>query len=542
VYTLGDTRPPVPSTISSFSPATQEEVRVILGRAPSKQCELDPLPTWLIKEHSDVMVPMMTDIINLSLRTGIVPSQLKQALVRPLLKKPSLDPEELNNYRPVSNLPFVSKQLERVVAARLAAHVEANDLHEPFQSAFKAKHSTETALIRVNNDILRAMDDGKVGILVLLDLSSAFDTVDHESLLGRLQHHVGLTGTALSWFRSYLDDRSQRVTVRGDASADSKLRFGVPQGSVLGPPLFSLYAAPLGRIIRSHGLQYHFFADDSQLYLFIEPIQDQLDDAVDRIHRCVNEIRAWLKAHFLKCNDGKTEVLLIGSQHQVCKVTLTAVPIGDTPVVPAKTVRNLGGTFDTHMSMQPHVNAVCRSARFHLRNIGKIRRFLTRKACEQVVHALVTCRLDINNALLSGLPAYLLAKLQRCQNVAARIVTCQKRTCHITPVLRELHWLPVTYRIQFKVLLQVYRALNGLAPVYMSDMLEPYVPARTLRSGDLHLLCVPRTYRSWGDRAFSKAGPELWNNLPLAVRTSASLNIFKARVKTIFFTQAFNAP
>ena len=131
--------------------------------------------------------------------------------------------------------------------------------------------------------------------------------------------------------------------------------------------------------------------------------------------------------------------------------------------------------------MEAHVSAVCRSARFHLRNIGKIRRFLTADACEKVVHALVTCRLDLNNALLSGLPQCLLARVQRCQNVAARIVTCRKQTCHITPVRvpRELHWLPVTHRVQFKILLHVYRALNDIAPAYITDIVHLYQPSRT---------------------------------------------------------------
>ena len=209
----------------------------------------------------------------MSLESGVVPGCFKKALVRPLLKKPSLDADCLKNYRPVSNLSFISKQTERVVAARLNEHMSQFELFEPLQSAYKARHSSETALIHVQNNILRAMDQGKVGILLLLDMSAAFETVDHRTLLDRLHAEIGIVGTALDWFESYLVDRHQVVPIRDEHSDSCLLHYGVPQGSVLGPQLFTVYTSPLGRIIRAHGLDYHLFADDSQLYVFVKPVQ-----------------------------------------------------------------------------------------------------------------------------------------------------------------------------------------------------------------------------------------------------------------------------
>ncbi len=321
-----------------------------------------------------------------------------------------------------------------MVAERLSDHLAVNDLCEPFQSAYRCHHSTETALIRVYNDIMRALDGGKVGVLVMLDLSAAFDTVDHAQLLDRL-HAIGVWGKALSWFRSYLNERHQQVVIEGSRSSGAGLSCGVPQGSVLGPLLFSVYTSPLGSIIRSHGLDFHLYADDSQLYIFTEPVQGLIDCAVSRIECCVRELRIWLRTHFLMCNSNKTEMLVIGSRHHAGKVHVPRVMVGDSAVHPADSVRDLGAIFDSKMTMDAHVTAVCRSARFHLRNIGKVRRYLTVGACERVIHALVTCRLDINNALLVGLPQHLIGKIQRCQNVAARIVICQRRSCHITQTL-----------------------------------------------------------------------------------------------------------
>ena len=208
-------------------------------------------------------------------------------------------------------------------------------------------------------------------------------------------------------------------------------------------------------------------------------------------------------------------------------------------IAPCGSVRNLGAVFDSKMSMESQVGAVCRSVRYHLHNIGKIRRFLTRQACEDLVHALVTSRLDMYNGLLYGLPQYLIDRLQRCQNVAARIIMCRKRSCHITPVLHELHWLPVSQRIRFKILVQVYRALNNLAPAYIEELLSRYTPTRALKSTDSFLLCVPRTRTNWGDRAFSKAGPVLWNGLPPVIKTATSLAAFKTRLKTLLFQESY---
>ena len=164
---------------------------------------------------------------------------------------------------------------------------------------------------------------------------------------------------------------------------------------------------------------------------------------------------------------------------------------------------------------------------------------MDRNSCEKIVHAFVTSRLDLNNALLAGLPGDTVAKLQKCQNIAARVVTRTRIRDHITPVLMNLHWLPVEQRIQYKLLIQVYKALNGLAPEYITELLQAYVPTRTLRSAGAHLLLEPKTTTRWGARAFSKAAPVLWNTLPTTLRTAASLASFNIGLKTYLFKAAF---
>ena len=304
----------------------------------------------------------------------------------------------------------------------------------------------------------------------------------------------------------------------------------------MGPILYTMYAEPIGAIIRKHGLRYHIYADDTQIYVFFD--MDGVDDVVARVEACAAEIRMWMRANLLKLSDGKTEVLFI-TRKGTTPIT-TPVTIGDSSVQPVKKVRNLGVLFDDCMKMEPQISAMCSAGHFHLRNIGTIRKYLTVESAECLVHAFITARLNNGNALLYGVPKFQVARLQRMQNVAARVVTRTSRTDHITPVLKSLHWLPVQYRIQYKLLLLTFKALHGLVPSYLSDLLKPYLPSRQLRSASQHLLTVPKTrYVTVGDRSFTKAGPVLWNSLPLQLRSCAILNSYKQQLKTYLFRLAY---
>jgi hypothetical protein len=212
--------PPEPSLsqFSEFVPLTVSEVRSLIMSSPTKSSPRDPIPTFILKKFSDVLAPSITKLVNMSLALGVFPDEMKLALVTPLLKKPTQSPEELDNYRPVSNLSFLSKLIERAVVKQLVSHLCDFNLFVPVQSAYRAHHSTETALIRVMNDLLVAVDEGDAVILTLLDQSAAFDTIDHLVLLERLKVRFGVDDAALRWFESYPSDRRQSVSVSGVCS------------------------------------------------------------------------------------------------------------------------------------------------------------------------------------------------------------------------------------------------------------------------------------------------------------------------------------
>ena len=413
----------------------------------------------------------------------------------------------------ISNLPFLSKLTEKVIAQRLVSHMQDTSVVEKFQSAYKARHSPETALLRVFNDVLFSIDQGGGEILVLLDLSSTFDTIDHAVLFDLWHDTFGISGTALSLLKSYLQDRTQCVQIDGIISEYAKLVCGVPQGSsVLGPWNFCMYMYPIGSILRHHGIDYHIYADDTQLYIKFDLSDPSI--ALEKINLCISDIRTWMIKNKLKIN------------------------VGNTEINPSLSARNLGVIFDSHLNLESHINSVCRSAYFHLRNIRSIRNILTDNACSQLIHALVTVRIDYCNSLLYGLPDCSLSRLQRILNTAARILCKIPKFDHISKTLLDLHWLPIQQRILFKILILTYQAYHKTAPQYLCDLIMPYSNARCLRSDNMSLIapCHPRAkLKSYGERSFQHAAPTEWSKLPLLIRESPSLDIFKTQLKTFLF-------
>lgn len=523
--------------LHSFAPVSKSEVIDLISSAKPSTCLLDPIPTKLMKEILPFAVDKFRTIFNTSLRKGLVPLSFKCAVIQPILKKPKLDSTCLDNYRPISNLPFLSKILEKVIAKQLGSHLQKNSLYEKFQSGFRAHHSTETALLKVTNDLLLAADSGLVSILVLLDLSAAFDTIDHDILIQRLDSEIGIRDIALSWFKSYLSDRYHFFHVNQQSSQRSRVKYGVPQGSVLGPILFLLYMLPLGNIIQNHDINFHCYADDTQLYLSMKPGET---GQIDKLNACVCAIQTWMATNYLLLNADKTEILLIGSQSARVSISSHVGSMNNVSVSASSTVRNLGVIFDEELSFKPHLRQICKNSFFHLQNIAKVRSILSKSDAEKLIHAFVSSRLDYCNSLFAGCPSTSINILQLVQNSAARILTGTRRREHITPVLRSLHWLPVEFRIRFKILLLTYKCLKDLAPVYLQDLIVPYVPPRSLRSQHLELLVSPRiNKRTAGGRSFCYQASVLWNKLPINVKQADTVNSFKSLLKTYLFLQAF---
>ena len=532
---------------SSFGNVTEEEVQKIITASPTKSCSLDPWPTFLLKDCLDILIKPITELVNMSLSSGVFPDEFKQAIVTPLIKKPTLCKDDLKNYRPVSGLTFISKVIERVVAKQLKSHLSLHNMDNINQSAYKSGHSTETALLKIKNDIQLNLAQGKPTALILLDLSAAFDTIDHHQLTERLSSWFGFSGLVLDWFSSYMSNRNQSVKISDAVSAPRNLDCGVPQGSVLGPLLFTLYTAPLSCIVSAFSLiKHHLYADDTQIYICVTP--QNASSAIPELQRCLQEIQSWMASSKLKLNPDKTEFILFGSDAQRKQLSnLFPIDILGSSLTPVKKVRNLGVIFDAAFSFTDQVSNIRKSCYYQIRDFARVRRFLPKSVAITLANALVSSRLDYCNSLLYGLSVQELRRLQGIQNTLCRIVTRTPRFSSITPHLKSLNWLPVKYRIEFKICLICFKSFNYGMPPYFTQLLVPYTAAVNTRRSDpskKFLLAYPFDYRVHKSKrhfnaSFSFAGPSLWNSLPQLVRSAESIGSFRKHLKTHLFQLAY---
>ena len=288
-------------------------------------------------------------------------------------------------------------------------------------------------------------------------------------------------------------------------------------------------------------MKVHLYADDTQLYLAFKP--DAAAAALDQMMDCIDEIRSWMEANMLKLNDSKTEFMVIGSKNTLAKISddIGSIRVGDETVEAASSARNVGAILDSHMNLEDHVNSITKGCYHHLRNIGRIRRQLTEDAAKTLVQSLVLSKIDSLNSLLYGLPDKWIRKLQLVQNTGARIITGLGRYDHVTPALQDLHWLPIPYRIKYKICMLTFKCVHKIAPEYLCDLVETYVPKRGLRSANQGRLCEKVSIgKTYGDRAFSVCAPKLWNSLPENLRMAKSLETFKKNLKTHYFKLAYD--
>ena len=421
-------------------------------------------------------------------------------------------------------------------------HIEAFNLLPNTQSAYRAHHSTETAVLKVSSDLLWAVDSGNIGVLVLLDLSAAFDTVDHEILLKRLTTSCGISGSALNWFTSYLSNRTQHVIYNEMKSSVIRVGCGVPQGSVLGPMLFTLYTANLTHIMQSNNLTSHLYADDTQIYGWCKP-QD-FEALQTKMSSCLDEVSRWMRSNRLQLNESITEVMWFGSSRRQHQLPITALRVGQCEVLPVQSVRDLGIYLDSDMSMVSHINTTVSTCFGALRVLRAIRHSVPKEMLLTLVSALVLCRLDYGNATLYGLPANQLMKCQAVLNGAARLIFGLRSRDHVSGLLHQLHWLRIDERISFKIACLTWRCLYGTGPEYLTNDIHRIAGSHLragLRSVNSMNLVQPRTRNvSHGDRAWSSASPAVWNRLqPESIKFDDNYLSFRRSLKCYLWSLSY---
>ncbi len=266
--------------------------------------------------------------------------------------------------------------------------------------------------------LLLSSDRGCISLLVLLDLSAAIDTIGHNILLNRLENFVGISGSALAWFKSYLSDGHQFVAMNEKVSYRSQVQYGIPQGSVLGPLLFMLYMSPLGDIIRKHCVTF--------LYISSRPGETYQFECITE---CIVNIKNWMTSNFFLLNSEKKIIMLIIElKASACNNLEHGLTLDGCSVNYSSSVRNLGVLFDRNLSFESHISSICKTRFFHLKNISKLQTMLSMSNAEKLIHVFMTSSLDYCNALLGGYPAHLINKLQLVQNAVARVLTRTRKS------------------------------------------------------------------------------------------------------------------
>ena len=294
--------------------------------------------------------------------------------------------------------------------------------------------------------------------------------------------------------------------------------------------LFTAYASSLFNVISNYMMSGYGYADDTQLLKFFSPKLSDQNESLKNVEDCLASVQAWMLKHKLKLNDGKTEVILFGSRQQLEKINMHHVKVGSNEINIVDNVRSLGFWLDSRLSMETHVNHICKRVNYSLHNLRRIRKYLTQGATECLVHSLITSHLDYVNSVMYGMPQFLFDKLQRLQNNAARLVLGLRKYDRISQSLRDLHWLPVRERVQFKILLLIFKVLQNKAPVYLTDLIVRSNSTYSLPSRNSLTLDVPRSHNKLNDRAFAVAGPTRWNSLPHQLRRITSENEFKSAI------------
>ena len=526
----------------SFAPISLADMMTLIRKSKKTFCDNDPFDLRLF-EFDEICEPLaqyFCGIVNHSFDSGLFPVSEKFAVVRPLIKGKN-DPDQLASYRPLYNTSFLSKVLESAALSQLLTHLNNFESFPKVQSAYRKFHSVETAMCKIYNDLIIRKYSGECTILVLLDLSAAFDTIDHDLLKKDLKI-LGLGGKALSWFESYLENREFCVNIGRQFSDRARMRTGIPQGSVLGPVLFIIYTIELYYLLQSINVDCHFYADDTQLYFSVEDSQG----GQERLNEVYAAVENWMISRKLKLNSGKTEIMLIGSP---CKIRLLSnfkeMIVGNSVVTLADQVRSLGVILDQTLTLKKQLNNTKRKVIYNLINISRISKYINEASRMKLVHCLVFSVLDFCNSLYYGLPNHDLHSFQILINSAARIVIGMPQFSRdrITPVCITLHFLPFKARIIYKICLLTYKAVKYGQPRYLANLLKKQVPATNmdLRNYSPDRLDEPMISRSVGiNRCFSYSAPRLYNALPEGVRNSDDVGVFKKRLKTHLFTEAYD--
>ena len=507
---------------SEFSLITVDDLRVIFKEMGKiKTSPSDPLPAAVVTNCVESLLSYFVTIINKSLCEGNVEG-LKNSVIMAIYKGNNLDLNALKSYRPIFNIPFVCKLIEKVVLKQFTEHIRDSCYNSPYQHGYKKFHSTETMLLELYDEVLLGFNNNFCTVLVMIDMSAAFDTVDLDVLLQTLNSLLNIRGTAFSWFHSFLKNRSQCVKINNCFSNVVKTKYGVPPGSTLGPILFNVYSKGLSDIILKSGFNTSSYADDSNGRLqFI--INMQYSSLSVDVPILLKNVQDYMNKSYLKMNSDKTDIMLLYPPSLSGKL-INGIFLDSNCVRFSTECKFLGVYIDSSLSFSAHVNNLVSSCHLQLKGIRRIRHLMNYKDTEIFVRAVIFSKINYCNILFMNLSTVNLHKLQKLQNTAVRLIFNLPPRTSVSERYKELKLLRVDQSIVFSCLVYVHKFFINRVPQCISNLLHVQVPVD-------RLLTVKYFSSIHARRTFSYCAPRYWNKLPLSIRLTDDTSKFKGLLK-----------
>lgn len=515
-----------------FGEVSTEEIDRIVRHLKSNAIGSDNINLKMLNLVFPHLTIYFTYIINKCLINGIFPEVWKRANVLPIPKNDN--PTELSQFRPISILPTLSKVLERIVADQLNKYLISKSLLPSIQSGFRANHSTTTALAHIADDIFRANDRKCNTCLILLDFSKAFDTLNHQTLCKKLKY-FGISGSALLFFQNYLSRRYQRIVNNGLFSSFKSVNAGVPQGSILGPLLFSIYTSDFSNFLQTCNV--HQYADDTQIYLSFDFIE--IGTAVNNINFDLNTITDVSRAHSLVLNETKTELLVFGTQNILIENhPLFNITLNGQKLTPKQECKNLGIYFDVQLRFTNHVNYLIK------KSYGKLKSFYMHKDVLDPGVKLKLCDSLILSTLSYCDVLYWPAltkrdrlSLQKIQNSCIRYCYSLRKFDHISAKIAESGWLLLQERFLLHLSCLTFKINLHQEPTYLYNKLVRGSNMHSRNTRHCNLYTVPKHRTSQFQKSFSYNATKVYNKLPPDIKICSSVVSFRKNVKKYLLLQ-----
>ena len=516
--------------IDSLMLTNEEQIKKIVKKIDrNKATGVDEIPIKLIKDAIEILAAPISTLINKIITTGIIPAEFKTALVTPTFKKG--DKNKVDNYRPISVLPAMSKIMEYTIKDQLYEYMEQNNIMTNWQHAFKIGHSTTTCLLKLTEDIRKGIDDGKATGIVAIDLSKAFDVIDHNILLTKL-YNIGIRGQFLDILQNYLNGRTQYVKYKESCSNKEYMTHGVPQGSILGPILFMIYINDLNDAVKKCNIL--SYADDTTIYYsskYACNIQKAINEDIRRLER-------WFLENRMKLNEGKTEFMVVQPQNTEARFSRIHITMKKKNIVHANSIRILGITITKNLKWDKHINEIIKNCKYHLRAYRRAIKFLDIDERKILYNSCIASRLSYGDIIWKETTETLKKRIQVIQNDAARAILLKKPRESAKPLLKELGWLNLETKRQLHGEVLMHKIINGKAPISLKEMLITYkAPAndRNLRSDNEYLVPSYRTNTMAGSYFISNI--KNWGQIPNNIRKTAEAHNFKSRLNNWYLNK-----